>query len=206
MYGIRYRIFVERRKWMALARNDKREIDWFDTDEAIYLLGLDEAGHVTSGLRLLPTMGPTLMREVFPHAVSWGRIPCDESIFEMSRHFLTNEPTDLIRQWHAESEVLCAMFEYAIAAGLKQISFLCDTYYLRTLLECGWKVHPLGLPTAYDEGVCVPILFEVSEAALVGTRAARGVFSPVLAFSPYPPPFAEPNFDRLTTRPEGRRI
>lgn len=200
MYRIRYRIYVEQRKWMALSRADKREIDPFDTEEAVYLLGLDEAGLVTSGLRLVPTTGPTLMRDVFSHALTWGRIPCDERILEMSRHFLTSEPADYAQQWHMESESLCAMFEYGLAAGLKRVSLLCDAYYLRTLLECGWNVHPLGVPTPYGEGTCIAILFEVTEAALVGTRASRGVFSPVLTFSPYPPPFAETDYCALAPR------
>ena len=193
MYRIRYRIYVEGRGRRALARPDGREIDQFDTDEAVYLLGLDAAGHVTSVVRLVPTTGPTLLRDVFSHAVTCGRIPRDECIYEMTRYFLSNEPQERVERWLVAGEVLCAMFEYALAAGLKQLSLVCDAFFMPALLESGWKVHPLGLPTPYDERTCITVLFDVSEAALAGTRATRGVSSPALTFSPCPPPFAEPN-------------
>ena len=161
MFRIRHDIYVRRRGWKALARPDGREIDQFDTDDAVYLLGLDEAGHVTSGLRLVPTTKPHLIRDVFPHAVTWGRIPSDEHIYEFTRYFIVGGKIGMRGKRRAAGELLCAMFEYGIAAGLTHISLLCDTFFLPHMLECNWKVHPLGLPTPYDEGTCIAVLFEV---------------------------------------------
>jgi acyl-homoserine lactone synthase len=41
-FRLRHEIYVKQRKWMALDRPDGREIDQFDTDEAVYLFCLDE--------------------------------------------------------------------------------------------------------------------------------------------------------------------
>ncbi len=40
MHRIRHRIYVEGRGWKALRKSDGREVDEFDTDDAVYLLGL----------------------------------------------------------------------------------------------------------------------------------------------------------------------
>jgi acyl-homoserine lactone synthase len=56
----RHQIHVLERKWAALDRPDKRKIDQFDTDETVYLLGL-EGRSIIAGMRLVPTTAPTLL-------------------------------------------------------------------------------------------------------------------------------------------------
>lgn len=188
MFRLRHRLYVEGRGWKALARPDKREIDQFDTDDAVYLLGIDDIGRVTSGIRLLPTTGPHLIRDVFPHAVQWANIPEDDAIYEFTRFFVV--PSSPIRPKRPEesAEVLCAMFEYGLAIGLTHISLLCDTYFLPPMLEYGWQVRPLGAPMPYDEGECIAVLFNVSKTAIAGTCAARNIGKgPYLASRPFAP-------------------
>jgi acyl-homoserine lactone synthase len=198
MFRIRHDIYVNRRGWKALCREDGREIDQFDTEDAVYLLGLNELGRVTSGLRLVPTTRPHLIREVFPHAVTWGRIPSDEKIYEFTRYFIVGDKSGTLRKRRAAGELLCAMFEYGLSAGLTHFSLLCDTFFLPHMLECKWKVRPLGLPTPYEEGTCIAVLFEVSEAAIEGTREARGVRAGrQLVFSNGPPPYGISDFRQV---------
>src|SRR5271165_6830798 len=40
-FRLRHEIYVKQRKWMALDRPDGREIDQFDTEEAVYLFCID---------------------------------------------------------------------------------------------------------------------------------------------------------------------
>ena len=176
MHRLRYRLYVEERGWKALARPDKREIDQFDTLDATYLLGIDDIGRVTGGLRLVPTTGPHLIRNVFPHAVQWARIPTGDTIYEFTRCFVTPNPEmDHASRRRAAGELYCAMFEYGLAIGLTHISLLCDTFFLPHMLECGWHARPLGPPTPYDEGECIAVIFEVSETTLERTRVVRNV-------------------------------
>lgn len=187
MFRLRYRLYVEGRGWKALTRPDKREVDKFDTVDATYLLGIDDIGHVTGGLRLVPTIGPHLIRDVFPHAVQWGRIPSGEAIYELTRCFVVPETApDQATRRRAAGEFYCAMFEYGLAIGLTHISLLCDTFFLPHMLECGWHARPLGPPTPYDEGECIAVLFEVSEKTLERTRSIRNVRKgPYLATRPF---------------------
>lgn len=200
MYRIRHDIYVGRRGWKALAKPDGRDIDQFDTDDTVYLLGLDEYGHVTSGLRLNPTTEPHLISTVFPHAVTFGDIPVDGRIYEFTRYFVVPDRVDRMKRRQAAGELLVAMFEYGLCSGLTHFSLLCDSFFLNTALEMRWKVQPLGLPTAYDEGTCIAILFEVSHRVADSTREVRGVTGPVLAFAPAPPPYAANDNEYLGRR------
>jgi acyl-homoserine lactone synthase len=190
MYRIRHDIYVGRRGWKALARPDGRDIDQFDKEDTVYLLGIDEMGRVCSGLRLNPTTGPHLINTLFPHAVTRRDIPVGDNIYEFTRYFVVSERVERMKRRQAAGELLVAMFEFGLAIGLTHISLLCDAFFLSTALEMRWKVEPLGLPTPYEEGTCIAILFEVSHAVADSTREVRGVFGPVLAYEPTPPPYA----------------
>lgn len=191
MYRLRHRIYVEQRGWTALRRTDGREVDQFDTDEAVYLLGIDRAGAVTGGVRLVPTTQPHLMRDVFPHIVTLGAVPRDQRVYEWTRYFLAHEPAGRTERRRQSGELLVAMFEYGLAVGLTHYSLVCDTFFLSMMQEAKWHVLPLGEPTPYAEGTCIAVIFEVSDAVLTTTRDVRGVLGPVLTFSLHPPPFAE---------------
>jgi len=197
MYRIRHRIYVEGRGWSGLRKPDGREVDEFDTADAVYLLGLDAGGAVTAGSRLVPTKKPHLMRDVFPHLVTNCQVPQNDRIYEWTRYFLTSEPAGRAARRRASGELLCAMFEYGLAAGLTHFSLVCDTFFLPMFREARWKITELGAPAAYAEGICIAVTFEVSEAVLDSTREVRGVCAPSLAFSMRPPPFYASQLDHI---------
>src|SRR5437899_11521063 len=69
-YRLRYRIYIEELNWRGLTRRDDgREIDQFDTSDAVHLLYL-EKDRVLGGTRLFPTTEPHLLSEVFAHFAS----------------------------------------------------------------------------------------------------------------------------------------
>lgn len=190
MFAIRHRVYVETRGWAALARADKREVDQFDNDNAVYLLGLNALGAVQSGVRLVPTTQPTLMRDIFPHTVPNGKIPCSDKIYEMSRFFLTEQPRDKDASHRASGELLCAMFEYGLARRLTHFTVVCDAFFLPLIRECRHRITMLGPITPYAEGECMALLSECRADVLASTERARGVTGPSLTFSSLPPPQA----------------
>jgi acyl-homoserine lactone synthase len=189
MFRLRHDIYVGRRGWKALAKPDGRDIDQFDKHDTVYLLGLDESGAVCSGLRLNPTTGPHLINTVFPHAVTRREIPVSDHIYEFTRYFVVPARVPRLKRREAAGELLVAMFEYGLARGLSHISLLCDAFFLSTALEMEWKVELLGLPTPYEEGTCIAILFEVSEQVAQSTRQVRDVHGPVLSYQSAPPSY-----------------
>ncbi len=188
MFRIRHEIYVERRGWAALAKPDRRDIDQFDTDDTVYLLGIDDEGKVTAGLRLNPTKGPHLIKDVFPHAVTKRPIPVDDRIYEFTRWFVVKERVSPSENRRLAGELLAAMFEYGLANNLSHFTLLCDSFFLRTMRELHWTVDTMGAPTPYDEGTCIAVIFPASAANLMATRAARSITEPVLAHLPRPIP------------------
>ena len=197
MYRIRHRVYVDKRGWKDLTQEDKREVDQFDNEDALYLLRLDDEGRVSAGIRLIPTTKPHLMRDVFPHIVTWGRIPNSEQVYEITRYFVSDDITDMNEINKASGALLIALFEYGFAKGLTHYSVVCDTFFLPSLLNLDPGTHPLGLPTPYDEGVCVAVMFPITEPAVAGLRQRRGIPEQVLAFSMTPPPYAVPDVRRI---------
>lgn len=175
MFRLRYQIYVERRGWKALARPDKREIDEFDTEAASYLLWLDDERQVHGGVRLLPTEGPHLLADVFPHLVQFGAIPRGPDVFEMTRWFAVPCRKARMSARAISSEVGCAMIEYLLSLGVSAMTTVCDTFFLPWMIQAGWDPMPLGLPTRYPEGTCVAVQIAITEAMLQSSRKTRGV-------------------------------
>ena len=65
MRQLRYRVFKERLDWEVHTSGDM-EIDDFDALHPAYLVQLAPNGQVQGCVRLLPSVGPTMLRETFP--------------------------------------------------------------------------------------------------------------------------------------------
>src|SRR5215218_7746679 len=81
-YRIRHDIYVGERKWMDLERPDGREVDQFDTEQAVYLLAMEPGKGVVGGSRLVPTLEPHLMSDVFPELANVRGVPRAADIYE----------------------------------------------------------------------------------------------------------------------------
>jgi hypothetical protein len=79
MFRMRAEVFSGRLGWDVSVENG-REIDRFDAEDPLYLLSLNEqSGQLRGAVRLLPTTGPNMLRDVFfsAHARRRGREPFD---------------------------------------------------------------------------------------------------------------------------------
>ncbi len=61
----RARVFRDRMKW-DVSVHDGKEVDWYDLNaDPIYIVSLNGDGHVVGSLRVLPTVGPTMLAREF---------------------------------------------------------------------------------------------------------------------------------------------
>jgi acyl-homoserine lactone synthase len=186
MFRLRHDIYVGRRGWKALEKADGRDVDQFDTNATVYLLSIDNAGSVTGGLRLNPTTGPHLIRDIFPHTVAGEEIPVGEHIYEFTRWFVVKERVSAEENRRVAGELLVAMLEYGQHIGLTHISLCCDSFFWKTMQETRWDVRRLGPVTRYPEGKCISVLFDVSDRMVANTRQIRGVRGTVWVYAPAP--------------------
>lgn len=174
-HQIRHRIYIEELRWRGLTpRADNREIDQFDIEDTVYLLGIEE-GRVVGGLRLLPTTGPHLIADVFSRFASERGVQRRPDIAEWTRIFVVPER----REEHARSKigstVIASMIDYGLQEGLSGISVVMNTFWLPKFLKYGWRVRPLGLPDVHDGEWLIAVLIDVTPEALAGIRIACDV-------------------------------
>jgi len=179
-FRIRHDIYVEHRKWRAVARPISIEIDAFDNEHAIYLLALDDTDKIVGGSRLVPTLQPHLMSEVFPMLAAHGP-PRAEDIFEWTRFFIVRTLQTRGKSSPYAGVMLAGMQEAALHLGIHQISVVCEAFWPARLEALGWKAKVLGDVLAHPDGDIVALLIDVSREALDATRRSYGIDESLLA-------------------------
>jgi N-acyl-L-homoserine lactone synthetase len=84
MHRLRYRIFKERLGWDVQVSGGM-EVDEFDACRPVYLLQKDDEARVQGCVRLLPTTGPTMLRDTFSVLLDGRAVPASDVIWESSR-------------------------------------------------------------------------------------------------------------------------
>jgi acyl-homoserine lactone synthase len=186
MFRLRHEIYVKERNWVDLDRPDGLEKDQFDGPDATYLLAFDD-NHVSGCVRLLPTTGPHLLGDVFPHLCEAAPVPRSEEVFEITRlcaHRDFRQPG----QGGVLDKLVCGLFEHALSLGLRHMSMVTDAFLLAKGLQFGWKLRPLGLPAPYREGTCIACVATVDRSTLDGFYKIAGIAGPVLNYVGIPKP------------------
>jgi acyl-homoserine lactone synthase len=183
-FRLRHQIYVVERKWTVLERPDKREMDQFDTDETVYLLGL-EGRSIVAGMRLVPTTAPTLLSELFPKLSLDGPIRRAD-VYELSRIFVVPKRRGEHAGPRAEAVIQAAAMEYGLSIGLAAFTIVLESWWLPRLLDQGWAARPLGLPIDIDSMSTVAVMVEVNEQAWTEICVRRAVPGPVLVWQGLP--------------------
>jgi acyl-homoserine lactone synthase len=167
LFRIRHRIYVEEKKWRNPS-NDGREIDQFDTDHAVYMVGMRD-GRIIAGSRFIPTTRPHLLSEVFPHLCTLNGVVRDPAVFEWTRGFIVPEFREAAGLL-IKAQFCTAVMEYCLSESINQIGGIQEVYWLPLWKRFGWIVHVVGEPSEIAGDICVPAYFDVSEDALNGVR------------------------------------
>ena len=182
-FRIRHDIYVARRRWRAVARPINFEIDAFDNEHAVYLLALDDLGKIVGGSRLVPTLEPHLLSEVFPE-LARGMPPRAADIFEWTRFFIIPSLLSKGTPSPVAGAVLCGVLEESLKRGIRQISVVCEAFWPMRLRALGWTITVLGDVLEHPDGDIVALLIDVTSEAIEGTRRAYGIQGSVLADDP----------------------
>ena len=181
LYRLRCRVFQDRLKWQVQTR-DGMERDGFDALRPVWLLLVTAAGSIGGCVRLLPSLGPTMLGEVFSDLLDGTAIPAGEDIWESSRFAVdvahdTAGPAGL---GMATYELFAAMVEFALARRLSAIMTVTDVRIERILRRAQWPLQRLGRARALGTTTAVAGLLPISEEILERLRAAGRLRGPVL--------------------------
>ncbi len=182
MHRHRHRLFVETLGWRALAAPDGLEIDAYYTDAATYLLVLDDGGVLRASARFLPTVGPHMLADIFPHLVA-GALPRGSAIMEWSRHAPGDPAWAPAINDAARTALHLGVLEFARLRGVAAFTAVMETWLVRRARAMGWPCAPLGAAQPYGEGTAVAVLNTVAPGHLDQLRARTGRRAPVLVIN-----------------------
>jgi acyl homoserine lactone synthase len=181
MHRLRHRVFKERLDWDVQISGDM-EIDEFDALRPAYLIQRANNDRVQGCVRLLPSIGPTMLRDTFPVLLDGASVPASLTIWESSR-FALDIGTDAPKTHGIASatyELFAGMIEFGLSRQLTEIVTVTDARMERILRRAGWPLRRIGKAHALGNTLAVAGYLEVSEECLARVRKAGGLQGPVL--------------------------
>jgi N-acyl-L-homoserine lactone synthetase len=156
MHRSRADIFGSRLGW-DVEVVDGRERDRFDDCNPLYVICTDDDGNYRGSLRLLPTTGPNMLRDVFPQLLAdfagngtWSMIE-STTIWECSRICGLDSGT--------LNELLLGIAEVCLKFGLTKIVSVFDSRVLR-VLKSRLAINLIGTSQNIGGVLCYVGLFD----------------------------------------------
>ena len=185
MFRNRAETFSGRLRWDVVVKNGY-ERDRFDDLNPLYLVSVDpDTEQYWGSLRLLPTTGPNMLRDVFPELLEDGEIVESSTIWESSRICAVSAKGQPGRGHNGVNyvlnELVAGIGEVALIAGLTQIVSVFDARIYRVLKAVGCEPEIIGRPRRIGETTAFAGLFEPDPVRLAAFRAELGMGDSVLA-------------------------
>lgn len=180
MHQFRHEIFVRRLGW-SLPMLEGIERDEYDNDNTIYFVVQDALGEVTACTRLLPTITPCMLHDLFGELLGGNPPPRDPLIWELSR-FATNVRKSGDGRSLALSEptlqLLRAVLRFVRRQGVERLVLVTSVAIERLLIRSGFAVHRVASPCRTPDGLLVALfvdaeLTEGEELTIPPTAAIR---------------------------------
>ncbi len=191
MHRLRTRVFKDRLGWDVSVTEDGLEVDQFDLPETVYMLALDDNKRVIGNWRLLPTSGPTMIRDVWPEFLESNPMPSDPNVWETSRfavNSLQGESEEGLAQVNkATQELFCGLTELCILCGIRQIYTLYDMRIARLLKRLNCEPLAVSKKIKIDDNYAQVGSFLTNKDMLARLRHACGITRPIVTEDMLPP-------------------
>lgn len=165
MHRLRKQVFHDRLKWEVPTKGEW-EIDSFDDEDPLYVLCLDEDERLQGSLRLLPTTGPNMLKDVFGAIVDNIGMVSNPFVWESSR-FCVRMPGGMDQRQSkliskVTVELIAGMGEVGVLAGLEHIVTVYDATLRRIIRQTGCNEELIGSPVRYGRIMTFAGLFEIN--------------------------------------------
>jgi acyl homoserine lactone synthase len=166
MHRLRKTVFMDRLGWDVTVRGEL-EIDEYDALGPSYLLSIDRCDALDGCVRLLPTTGPNMLRDIFPSFVTKAAVPCGERVWEASR-FAVNKNTTAAEAGLSQTthDLLIGVLKFGLSNGIRTIACVVDVRMERILRRAGWQLDRLGPARRIGKTVAMAGQLDVSEQIL----------------------------------------
>lgn len=169
MFRLRYDTFVTRLGWDVQA-TDGQEIDEFDQVEDVqYILAKAGDGGVDACWRLLPTLGPNMLRDVFPELLHGQPAPASPEVWELSRFAIAtdrlpdteNAGNPQIGFGNLSVGLMQESVRFARENGIARYVTVTTAAIERMLKRQGVNIHRLGPPIRIGSVLTVACFIEI---------------------------------------------
>lgn len=187
MFRMRAEVFSGRLE-SEVTVTEGRETDRFDDEDPLYLVSVNEmTGALQGAVRLLPTTGPNMLRDVFCVLTPEGA-PESPQIWESSRFainpgiFAGEDRTNANHRVNAVTlELLCGIVEICRKSGIDHIVSVFDARMARIFRSIDCPFDVIGVPTRIGKTMTYAALFQMSAAMRRRLGKVGGYEEPVLA-------------------------
>jgi acyl homoserine lactone synthase len=173
MHRIRKAVFKDRLGWDVTVTGEL-EIDEYDALGPSYVLSMDRYGNLNGCVRLLPTTGPNMLRDIFPSFVIKGAVPRGERVWEASRFAAKGNNTAAEAGLSQTTyDLLIGVLKFGLSNGISTIACVVDVRMERVLRRAGWQIERLGPARRIGNTIAMAGQLEVSVPILrqLGARA-----------------------------------
>jgi len=166
-YQVRHRAFIEKQQW-DVPHCYGMEYDTYDTPGAVYLLARNEQGTVLGLTRLIPTVRPYMLDEIWPHMLGDRANVHADDIWEATR-FAVDPTLDPVQRQGVALAITLACLEFGLANNIKSYFVLSPLAVLRRIIGsggAGCAYTPLGEKETFGRTRVSAAEVEVSEQTL----------------------------------------
>ena len=179
IFRLRKKVFADHLGWDVKITGDL-ETDEYDDLDCIYLASIDPStNRVQGAMRLMPTVGPHLMKDVFANWFTDDVVFESPSIWEVTRFCIDpnfQKGPYSPRGLHlVSSELLIALAEVGVRAGLKQVTALCHSGMIKMLQRSKWRPDIVATSSIPRTGKVYLGLWDVSEEVVANLQIASGL-------------------------------
>lgn len=180
MFQLRAEVFAGRLGWDVQITEDGLERDRFDElEQAQYIIASASDHQVDACWRLLPTLGPNMLRDTFPELLGGLPAPCAADCWELSRFAIATDRLSADEDagnpqigFGALSVALMTQaWHFAQERGIARYVTVTTAPIERLLRKLGLHVHRLAAPVRIGGVIAVADFIEVDDI----TRRALGV-------------------------------
>lgn len=177
IYSLRHKVFSEDLGWVN-PNPIGIETDIYDTLDTTHFAYLSPQNEVVGCFRIVSTVGPYMLRDVFPQLMGTTELPNTPSIWEISR-FAVAPHCRALNLSRITSELLLALFEYAQKKNIHAIVGVTDTVFEKLLRRAGLYSTRYAPPRQIGNCLAVAGYAEVNDENLstLRQRFARLTFS-----------------------------
>jgi len=175
MHALRTEVFAERLGWEVNITADGLEIDEFDAlPAAHYIVAKGPRGSVDACWRLLPTLGPNMLRDTFPQLLHGRPAPAAADVWELSRFAVASDRlsadesagTHQIGFGELSVALMAESTRFAQANGIARYVTVTTAAIERMLKKQGVHVYRLGPPVRIGSVMTVACFIEIDDITL----------------------------------------